>query len=168
MRFIKKASINNIIELADVFKEIELHTTREDFTDENLKKENLDKIKKIYDEKGAIITAIHCPSSKYKTKLDDEKELSTNYMSWCEILGDKEEEKLFLSICEFAEEVANIYNEQNNDSSSKKDHNDDSKEDDNQTKNKENSTKVIIVLHNQPLCCDCIFFADTFINHYTN
>ena len=151
MRFIKKASINNIIELADVYKEIELHTTREDFTDENL-----NKIKKIYDEKGAIITAIHCPYSKYKTKLDGEKELSTNYMSWCEILGDEKEEKLFLSICEFAEEVANIYNEQKNDSLLGKDNNDDSEEDDNQTKNNDNKTKIIIVLHTGCIigCCE--------------
>lgn len=141
MRFIKKASINNINELAEVYKEFELHTTRQDFTDENQKERNLDKIKKIYNEKGAIITAIHCPPSKYPTKIDK------NYMSWCEVLGDEEEEKLFLSICKFADGIADIYNGE---------HDDDSKEDDNKTNNKENSMKVIIVLHTGCIigCCD--------------
>lgn len=152
MRFIKKASIDNISELADIHKEFELYTAREDFTEENL-----NKIKKVYDENGAIITAIHCPTSKYKTKLDDEKGLSTNYMSWCEILGDKNEEELFLSICKFAENIANIYNVENNYSPSEKDNETDSEdEDDSQVKNKAKIAKVIIVLHTGCIigCCE--------------
>jgi len=150
LRFIKKASIDNISELADIHKEFELYTDREDFTEENL-----NKIKKVYDENGAIITAIHCPVSKYKTKLDDEKVLSTNYMSWCEILGDKNEEEFFLSICKFADNIANIYNVQNNYNLSEKDNENDSKYV-SKDKNKEKIAKVIIILHTGCIigCCE--------------
>lgn len=151
MRFIKKASIDNISELADIHKEFELYSSREDFTNENL-----NKIKKVYDENGVIITAIHCPTSKYKTKLDDEKGLSTNYMSWCEILGDKNEEELFLSICKFAENIANIYNSENKHIISEKDSETESEDqDDNQAKTKAKIAKVIIVLHTGCIigCC---------------
>lgn len=156
MRFIKKTNIDNIYELADIHKEFELYTDREDFIQKE-SDDNLEKIKKIYDEKGAIITAIHCPTSKYKTKLDGENGLSTNYMSWCEILGDDEEKTLFLKICKFAQAIAEIYNDSNNDSRLEKDNETDSEfDDDNQSENKVRIAKVIIILHTGCVigCCE--------------
>lgn len=113
MRFIKKAGCDNLEELSDVYKEFELYTSRLDFNEENRKK-NLEIIKKIYKENGALITVIHVPVSKYKTSIDGENRLSTNYMSWCEIVKDEDEKKLFLSICEFAQEIIKIYKDKEN------------------------------------------------------
>lgn len=111
MRFIKKAGFNNLLELSNKYNEFELYTTRLDFNKKNIAK-NLKIIKTIY-KKGAIITSIHVPYSKYKTSIDAENELSTNYMSWCEIIKDEEEKQFFLLICKFVQKIASIYNENN-------------------------------------------------------
>lgn len=153
MRFIKKASFNNLSELSKVYKEFELHTNRDDFAETKIR-ENLEIIKEVYAKNGAIVTAIHCPSSKYKTSFDKEGELYTNYMSWCEIIGDQDEYKLFVSICKFTEEIAKIYNSTNDKSESLKNNNTEDEEDDdneeaeeNQKQNSEHKIKILIILH---------------------
>ena len=61
MRFIKKASLSNLSEVSESYKEIELYTTREDFYSNEKIKENIDILKKNFKENKAVITAIHCP-----------------------------------------------------------------------------------------------------------
>lgn len=111
MRFIKKASLKNLDEVCESYKEIELYTTREDFCSNEKIKENIDILKEKFEKDKVVITAIHCPSSQWITSID--RETSTNYMSFCEIVSNDYEEELFLKICNFAKIVSDIYNKLN-------------------------------------------------------
>ena len=154
MRFIKKASFDNLSELSELYKEFEMHTNRDDFT-QTKAIENLEIIKEIYEKNGAVVTAIHCPSSKYKTSLDKKVELSSNYMSWCEIIEDRDEYELFVSICKFTEEMAKIYNITNDKSESLENNNTENEENEEDEENEENEgnqslkdkAKIIVILH---------------------
>ncbi len=101
MRFIKKANINQLKEITETYKEIELFIDRADVA---LLKDKVHEINSILYKQHAVIRAIHCPSSRYKTICDENKEYSTNAMSLCEIIADKEERELFDNICQFANE----------------------------------------------------------------
>lgn len=166
MRFIKKGSFHNIKELSDVYKEFELYTDRGDFT--NKATENLEILKEVYEKNGAIVKAIHCPSSKYKTSLDKESELSTNYMSWCEILENEEESKLFISICEFAKSIVNIYNNNNNSLLEKEneieDEENEIEDEENESIKEESNFNIIVILHTG--CAIGCHYSNEFKCHY--
>ncbi|MEG2290541.1 MAG: hypothetical protein RSA29_15860 [Clostridium sp.] len=148
MRFIKKASFDNIMELSQIYKDYELYTDRDDFSEISITK-NLEIIKEAYVKNGAIVTAVHCPSSKYKTSLDIQGEVSTNYMSWCEILTEKEELELFVLICKFIEEVAKVYISANDNSKVPKKNNEEDEENEENEENEslKEDTKIIVILH---------------------
>lgn len=147
MRFIKKASLKNMSEVSESYKEIELYTTREDFSSNEKIEENISVIKKNYDENKAVITSIHCPSSKWLTSMD--KEVSTNYMSLCEVIAADEEKVLFLKICDFAKSVSNIYNKFNSKVSSNQlaKQQDDLVDNEDEDSNDAIQVKITLILH---------------------
>lgn len=151
MRFIKKASSSNISELSSVYKEFELYINRDDFSTQEKIKENIRIITQVHKEQNAIVTVIHCPSSKYLTSIDKD-EPYINYMSWCEVVGDNDEMELFISICNFADDIAKVYNLSDSVNSKVKesgvednDDNDDAEE--NQIQNSEDKAKIQVILH---------------------
>lgn len=148
MRFIKKASIADLARVSEVYKEIELYTTREDFEDS---KKNIEEIRNCYEKNKAIITAIHCPTSKYTTSLDNSlyKSVSTNYMSFCEIIADEKEHNLFLEICKFANDISEIYKKNNIDKEQKQNKEKNNYEDcdDDRHVKKNNEFNINIILH---------------------
>lgn len=102
MRFIKKANLEQINELSSDFKEFELFLKRDDI---GKIKDDLfvKKLEDILDKNEAIITAVHLPLSKYITDSDTDK--STNSISFCEIISDKDELELFSNVCKFSDNI---------------------------------------------------------------
>lgn len=147
MRFIKKASLKNMSEVSEDYKEIELYTIREDFSSNEKIEENISVIKKNYDENKAVVTAIHCPSSKWLTSID--RGISTNYMSLCEVIADDDEKVLFLKICNFAKSVSDIYNKHNTKVSSNQleQQQDDLEKNEDEDDNDSFQLKITLILH---------------------
>ncbi len=108
MRFLKKMSIEDILNVKskqlEHYKEIELFTNSDDFIDEEINT----KVEKIINrlcKYKARITAIHSPESRFKIICDDEKTKSSNYLSLCEVLFDKESSELFKKVIDFAAKI---------------------------------------------------------------
>lgn len=119
MRLLKKASYRDIIDehnsgrvnksaVLAHYKEFELYLSQKDLEnllaeDENGKNGECQKLIKSLRESKAVITAIHCPESRFVTINDKEK--STNYLSFCEILDDKESKDCFFRCIELADKI---------------------------------------------------------------
>ncbi len=119
MRLLKKASYRDIIDehnsgrmnksaVLAHYKEFELYLSQKDLEnllaeDENGKNGECQKLIKSLRESKAVITAIHCPESRFVTIND--KKASTNYVSFCEILNDKESKDCFFRCIELADKI---------------------------------------------------------------
>lgn len=116
MRFLKKASYKDIIgktgesqfhyygELAEKCKEFELFLTEKDL-DELLDKKDFDQLDRILRKNGAVITAIHCPESKFRTCNEGLTELSSNYLSLCEVIRDSDSQEIFKKLLMLADQL---------------------------------------------------------------
>lgn len=84
MRFLKKASISELEQFMDTFKDFELFLTAEDITDGNMN-DGLEKIESLIKKEDICISAVHCP--KHRENI--------NYLSVCEIAADEFSQKIF-------------------------------------------------------------------------
>ncbi len=111
MRFLKKASIEDILgtnreSVTIHYKEIELFTTQKDINKFIVSNDNLvDNIVSKLHENNAIISAVHCPESRFKTSNDDKDSISTNYLSVCEVINDEASKDLLISTINFANKI---------------------------------------------------------------
>ncbi|MGE7673480.1 hypothetical protein ACQKMV_07865 [Lysinibacillus sp. NPDC094403] len=147
MRFIKKSDTKNLKNITRDYKEIELYTARSDFEDFKIK-ENIDEIRKVFNENKAIITAIHCPPSRFKTSIDSY--ISTNYMSFSEVIFDLEEQEMFRKLCSFANEIATYYGEPSKQIDTEKECDESSsleRKDTDSFNKKHENYKILIILH---------------------
>ncbi|AVP65969.1 hypothetical protein C3B64_17655 [Clostridium botulinum] len=111
MRFLKKASIEDILgmnreSVTIHYKEIELFTTQKDinaFIDSN--DDLVDNIVSKLHENNAIISAVHCPESRFKTSNDDNDSISTNYLSVCEVINDEASKDLLVKTIKFSNKI---------------------------------------------------------------
>ena len=107
MRFLKKANYRDIIgnvdgsqfhyyeDLTAKYKEFELFINEIDLKDLlDDKEECLTKLLRVLKKNGSVISAVHCPESKFKTCNESESELSENYLSLCEVLQDSESKEI--------------------------------------------------------------------------
>lgn len=103
MRYLKKASYEDIIgnavenqfhsyeNLLKKYKEFELFLTKEHLDVLFKNKDNkLDCLIEKLKDNGAVIAAIHCSESKFKTCNESGNEISSNYLSLCEVIQDDE------------------------------------------------------------------------------
>ncbi|OSA99128.1 UNVERIFIED_ORG: hypothetical protein B2H98_02495 [Clostridium botulinum] len=108
MRFLKKMSIEDILNIKNKqlehYKEIELFTNSDDFKNGEIDT-RVEEIINRLDKYKARITAVHSPESRLKTICDDEKFKSSNYLSLCEVLFDKESFELFKKVLDFIEKI---------------------------------------------------------------
>lgn len=101
MKLLKKASFQDIIRKESIlqkYKEIELYTTWAD-----IEIEQADDLILNLKKNKAIIRAIHCPSSLYKTSSDNDT--STNYMSICEVIKCAKSKEKYEKLLKFAERI---------------------------------------------------------------
>lgn len=111
MRFLKKASLEDILggngeSVTIKYKEIELFTTQKDINEFISSNDDLvDNIVSKLHENNAIISAVHCPESRFKTSNDDKDSISTNYLSVCEVINDEVSKDLLVKIIKFSNKI---------------------------------------------------------------
>lgn len=152
MQFLKKASYRDILgrgkesqfhyyeDITAKYKEFELFLTVKDL-EELLDNSNnsLKDLNQILKKNGAVIKAIHCPESKMRTCNEGETEISSNYLSLCEVLKDEESNEIFKKVLELADRICNEQSANNNTE-------DDEEYDINET-NINNKKQIIVILH---------------------
>lgn len=152
MKFLKKASYNDIVgnkyeskfyyceELSEQYKEFELFLTKKHLYELLDIKSNLQNLNKILKKNGAVIAAIHCPESNTKTCNERASEISSNYLSLCEVLRSEESQKIFKNVLRLADKICHCQQETQNDA--------DIYYDQNETDTyKPNDKHIIVILH---------------------
>lgn len=118
MRFLKKASYKDIVgeiegsqfhyyeDISSKYKEFELYLTQADLDDlSNNKEKCIEKLIEKLKKDGAVIAAIHCPESHFKTCNEGDKEISGNYLSLCEIISNNESKDIFKNVLKLADDI---------------------------------------------------------------
>lgn len=108
MRLLKKASIHDILKegienVTLYYKEIELYITWNDINE--LDNDKLEKLIEQLNKNNAIISAIHCPESLYKTSNDEFNSTSSNYLSICEAIKDEVSQEKLKKIMDFSKNI---------------------------------------------------------------
>ncbi len=158
MRFLKKANYRDIIgnvdgsqfhyyeDLTAKYKEFELFINEIDLKDLlDDKEECLTKLLRVLKKNGAVISAVHCPESKFKTCNESESELSENYLSLCEVLQDSESKEILKKVLKLADKISQEQSENEN----QEYENIDVDEEEESNRNTSNKTKkqIIVILH---------------------
>lgn len=118
MGFLKKVSYKDIIgeikginfryyeDITSRYKDFELFLMEKDL--EDLLKDDEDCFSKLIDilrKDGAVISAIHCPESKFTTCNDGNGGVSENYLSLCEVMRDGDSKSLFRNVLILADKI---------------------------------------------------------------
>ena len=158
MQFLKKASYKDIIgnsnesqfhyyeDITEKYKEFELFLTEEDLNellDDNNK--SLKQLKEVLLRNGAVIKAIHCPESTKRTCNEEESEISSNYLSLCEVFKYEESKEIFKKVLKLANDICEEQSENLNiEVESEEEENDN---DDEIDKKGNKRKKIIVILH---------------------
>lgn len=154
MRFLKKASYRDIIgekreyqfhyyeNLSSKYKEFELFLNASDLKDLLDNEADFNDLIKILKKNGAVISAIHCPESRFKTCNEGEGELSGNYLSLCEVVRDDDSKKILKDVISLADKLCTKQNEK------EKQYDDAIEDDENSIENKKNiNNSIVVILH---------------------
>ncbi len=95
MRFLKKASISELGQFTDTFKDFELFLSTEDIADGRMNA-GLKEIESLIKREDICISAVHCP--KHRENM--------NYLSVCEIVTDEFSREIFKKVCDFAKRIS--------------------------------------------------------------
>ena len=98
-----KKGVNLIVEKGSI--KIERTNFTEKDLDELLDKKDFDQLYRILRKNGAVITAIHCPESKFRTCNEGLTELSSNYLSLCEVIRDSDSQEIFKKLLMLADQL---------------------------------------------------------------
>lgn len=141
----KKNQFNYYDNITTRYKEFELYLTQDDLeilTNDNCDNEELKKLIEILNNDSAVISAIHCPESCFRTCNEKETEMSSNYLSLCEIISDNDSLGIFKKLIRLAD---NICKRQNNNTITTG--NDDDDEEVISTVEKDNNKQIIVIIH---------------------
>ena len=152
MRFIKKASYKDIIgdvgesqfhfyeNLSTKYKEFELFLTEKDLN-ELLNERKFEHLMWTLKKNGAVITAIHCPESKFRTCNESDSIISSNYLSLCEVMRDSNSQEVLKKLLQLADKIYQVQYDDN----MQVDYGED--EEIENGRKKKNNNHMIVILH---------------------
>lgn len=164
MRFLKKASYQDIIgktvehrfhyyeNLSSKYKEFELFLNMSDLKKLLDDDSEFNKLIDILKKNGAVISAIHCPESCFKTCNEGEGESSSNYLSLCEVVNHDKSKELFEKVITLANKIS-VNQSESNDADNEDD------EDENEYKSSPKYEKEIIVILHEGCTKGCVINA---------